>query len=66
MGQIKAHFLQRRWFFVAAIVGTLLNLINQWEAVLGEAVLDYPKLMLTYVVPYCVSSMSAWQAKESA
>lgn len=66
MGQIKGHFLQRRWFFVAAIVGTLLNLINQWEAMLGEAVLDYPKLMLTYIVPYCVSSMSAWQAKESA
>jgi len=66
MGQIKDHFIQRRWFFVAIIVGTLLNLINQWEGVLGEVALDYPKLMLTYIVPYLVSSISACQAKASA
>jgi len=28
--------------------------------------LDYPELMLTYIVPYLVSSISACQAKASA
>jgi hypothetical protein len=56
------HFLRRRWFIIAAIVGTLLNLINQWEALSGPAAPDGPKLIMTYVVPYLVSSTSAWHA----
>jgi methyl-accepting chemotaxis protein len=66
VADVVNHFLQWRWFIVAAIVGTALNLINQWEAMVGVVAIDYPTLILTYIVPYLVSSMSAWQAKKSA
>lgn len=62
MQALVSHFLRWRWFIVAAIVGTLLNLINQWEAVTGTAAIDVPKLIMTYAVPYLVSSISAWYA----
>ncbi len=58
------HFLQWRWFIVTAIVGTTLNLINQWDGLMGAAPIDYFKLMLTYLVPFLISSLSAWQAKK--
>lgn len=40
-------------------VGTLLNLINQGDALLGTAPVDVLKLCLTYCVPYCVATYSA-------
>tara|TARA_R110002111_G_scaffold149064_2_gene216108 strand:+ start:1991 stop:2200 length:210 start_codon:yes stop_codon:yes gene_type:complete len=63
MVKVVNHFLQWRWFIVAAIVGTALNLINQWDALTGSIPIDYGKLILTYIVPYLVSSLSAWQAR---
>ena len=44
---------------VALIVGTILNLINQGDALLGHAPLDLTKLLLTFLVPYCVSTHGA-------
>ena len=41
------------------IVGSLLNLINQGDALFGAAALDPLKLGLTYHVPYCVATYSA-------
>jgi len=41
------------------IVGTILNLINQGDALVGGAALNVTKLLLTYVVPYCVSTYGA-------
>ena len=49
----------RRSFTVAIIVGTILNLINQGDALFTGAPLDLVKLMLTYLVPYCVSTYGA-------
>lgn len=49
----------RRAFLVALVVGTVLNLINQWEAAAGLAPVDLLKLCLTYLVPYCVSTYGA-------
>ena len=43
----------------SVFVGSLLNLINQGDALLGEARLDVFKLALTYCVPYCVATYSA-------
>jgi len=57
----QACFLKqtvRRALRIALMVGTALVLINQWEALLGDAVLSWPKLVLTYCVPYLVSSYS--------
>lgn len=39
-------------FAVSLIVGTILNLINQGDALFGDAPVDGVKLVLTYVVPY--------------
>ena len=49
----------KRGLFVASVVGTLLCLINQWQAiVVGSVPIDWLKILLTYLVPYCVSSYS--------
>lgn len=44
---------------VALIVGTILNLINQGDALLGEGHLNFTKLLLTFAVPYCVATYGA-------
>ncbi|SIN81825.1 nitrate/nitrite transporter NrtS [Salinivibrio sp. ES.052] len=44
---------------IALVVGTLLNLINQSEAIWGEADLRIGHALLNYLVPYCVASYSA-------
>jgi hypothetical protein len=49
----------RRSLCVALIVGTILNLINQGDALLSGQRLDFTKLALTYVVPYIVSTYGA-------
>jgi hypothetical protein len=49
----------RRSLIVAIVVGTILNLINQGDAVWGAAPLNWTKIVLTYVVPYCVSTYGA-------
>lgn len=48
---------------VALVVGTVLNLINQWEALLGPAELDILKFGLTYMVPFCVSTYAAYTTR---
>ena len=52
----------RRSLWVAVIVGTALNFINQPEALFGEAALHWPKLILTYCVPFLVSTYGAYGA----
>ncbi len=49
----------RRSLFVAIVVGTILNLINQGDAILAGADLQITKLLLTYAVPYCVATYGA-------
>ena len=44
----------RRSFYVALIVGTVLNLINQGDVLFGMASINWLKLILTYCVPYGV------------
>ena len=49
----------RRSFMVAVVVGSILNLINQGDALLAGVSLDIVKAILTYIVPYCVSTYGA-------
>jgi hypothetical protein len=49
----------RRSFAVALVVGTILNLINQGDALLSGAPLDFTKIILTFAVPYCVATYGA-------
>lgn len=53
-------FLQRHFFIIALVVGTLLNLINQGDTLLLGGELNYLKVALTYCVPYLVASVSSW------
>jgi prepilin-type processing-associated H-X9-DG protein len=49
----------RRSFFVALIVGTILNLINQGDALFGDGHVNMTKVILTYAVPYYVATYGA-------
>jgi hypothetical protein len=49
----------RRSLYVALIVGTILNLINQGEVLFGDGKLNLAKFFLTYAVPYCVATYGA-------
>jgi hypothetical protein len=51
-----------RAIVVMIIVGSVLNLINQSEALFQGAPLNFAKLLLTYVVPFCVSTYGTWSA----
>jgi hypothetical protein len=49
----------RRSLAAAVIVGTVLNLINQGDALFAGKALDWLKVVLTYIVPYCVATYGA-------
>jgi hypothetical protein len=51
--------IPRRSFCVAVVVGTVLNLINQGDALFGAASINWAKLILTYCVPYLVCTYGA-------
>lgn len=48
---------------VALIVGTALNLINQGDAIFGQAPISWIKLALTFAMPYVVSTYGAVAAR---
>jgi hypothetical protein len=54
-----ADGIPRRSLAVAVIVGSILNLINQGDALWSSAPLDWTKFLLTYLVPYCVATYGA-------
>jgi hypothetical protein len=56
----------RRSFVVALIVGAILNLINQGDALFGEGRLNITKIILTFAVPYCVATYGAVSYRMSA
>jgi hypothetical protein len=49
----------RRSLYVAVVVGTILNLINQGDAMLAGGAINWAKIVLTYAVPYLVSTYGA-------
>jgi hypothetical protein len=49
----------RRSLWVALVVGTVLNLINQGDRLVSGQRLDFVKLALTFIVPYLVSTYGA-------
>ncbi|PAV25196.1 hypothetical protein CF392_12215 [Tamilnaduibacter salinus] len=44
---------------LAAVVGTLLTVINQWEAITTDTPMNWLKVVLTYCVPYLVSTYTS-------
>ncbi len=53
----------RRSAILAAIVGTILNFINQGDALVSGGPLVAWKIVLTYCVPYCVATYGAVTAR---
>jgi hypothetical protein len=41
------------------VVGTILNLINQGDAIFGTTPMNWIKIVLTYLAPYGVSTYGA-------
>lgn len=44
---------------VALLIGTILNLINQGDAIFSGGPINWIKVVLTYLVPYAVSTYGA-------
>lgn len=53
----------KRALMVALVVGSTLNLINQGDAIFGEGRVNWGKLVLTYLVPFAVSTHGAVSAR---
>ena len=56
----------RRSLTVAAIIGTVLNAINQGPEILSGHWPIWWKLVLTYLVPFAVASYGSYAAFRSA
>jgi hypothetical protein len=54
--------MARRSFVTALIVGSILNVINQGDAVWTWGPVSYWKMALTYCVPFCVATFGAYSA----
>lgn len=63
--QAISHGIPRRCFYVALVVGTILNLINQGDALFAFADVNWLKVGMTYLVPYDVCTYGAVTAKLS-
>ena len=57
--------IQKRALIVAILVGTLLNMINQGDAIVANGPIIWTKIGLTYLVPYCVAIYGAVSAISS-
>jgi len=55
-----------RSLFVALIVGTVLNFINQGDAILSPGSINWYKVALTYCVPYVVCTYGAVSSQLNA
>lgn len=52
----------RRAIGVAVVVGTLLIAINQGDQIIAGHIPPLWKILLTFIVPYCVSSFAGARA----
>jgi len=52
-----------RALMMALVIGTILNLINQGDALLHGTSLNWLKIALTYITPYLVSTHGAVAAR---
>ena len=56
-----SHSVRRRAAFMSIIVGTVLGLINHGDAIFQGTIStpDTVRIMITYLVPYCVATVSS-------
>lgn len=58
--------IARRSLATMRIVGSILNIINQGDAILRSGTVIWWKLLLTYCVPFCVATFGAYSAYRAA
>lgn len=51
---------------VSAVVGTILNIVNQGGAVLGGRPIAWRLVVMNFVVPYCVATYSVVRNERSS
>lgn len=44
---------------ISCVVGTLLTITNQYEAIFGALSINFLKTSITYIIPFCVSLMAS-------
>lgn len=44
---------------ISLVVGLVLNIINQWDALFGDVEVSWPHVILNFFVPFCVATYSA-------
>ena len=59
--------IPRRSLYVALVVGVILTLINQYDAIpgFGDKPFDTLKALLSFCVPYCVATYGAVIARRA-
>ncbi len=65
LGRALSWPYARRSLIVAAVVGTLLNTINQGDIFVTGGLVNWFKVALTYCVPFLVATYGAWSALRS-
>lgn len=63
IGLILDGGIVRRSFIVGIVVGIILNLIAQGDFLVEGLPLNYWKIALTFLVPYCVATYGAVTAR---
>jgi hypothetical protein len=59
LGYAASDGIPRRSLKVAIVVGSILNVINQGDALMGAHAVSWVKLVLTFLVPYGVSTYAS-------
>ena len=55
----------RKAFFTACVVGTILTIINHLDTIMFGDMPPLIKIVLTYCVPYCVTTWGSVLGKKS-
>ena len=58
--------IAQRSLVTMLVVGSVLNVINQGDALGSGAAVNWLKLVLTYCVPFCVATFGAYSAYRAA
>ena len=57
--------IPKKAFFTACIVGTILTFINHGDNILDAQYPPLVKVLLTYCVPFCVTTWGSYLGKKS-
>ncbi|WP_286272236.1 nitrate/nitrite transporter NrtS [Thalassotalea hakodatensis] len=53
----------RTAIIISMVVGTILTLVNQSDVIFSDQPLNWFKVIITYIVPFCVSVYSSYATR---